>query len=104
MTMTPSNDNTPQFKALDNLPLFATDAELAVAIVGTRRAKQWLRDGFPVLATRPGFPSVDVFHGGRSVALVRRYYESYLGITHQPTAVTAGRGEDWSQWSKKKRA
>lgn len=64
-----------------HLPLFASDKELATAIVGKTRAAQWVKDTFPTLAARPGFPRVDAFHGGRPVPLVRRFYESYLGIT-----------------------
>lgn len=99
--MRADNDNS-DFKVLDSLPLFATDAELAAAIVGGKRAKQWLREGFPTLAARPGFPKVDTFHGGRSVALVKRYYESYLGIAGVASHEKPDGDEDWSQWKKRK--
>ncbi|RVA25271.1 hypothetical protein EN935_24630, partial [Mesorhizobium sp. M7D.F.Ca.US.004.03.1.1] len=59
---------------LDDLPLFATDIEIAEAIVGKTYAKEWAQKRLPVLAGKPGFPPVDAFHGGRAVPLVRRFY------------------------------
>jgi hypothetical protein len=65
---------------LDKLPLFATDIEIAVAIVGKARAERWRKERLPTLE-RKGFPAVDAFHGGRAVPLVRKFYEAYFGIT-----------------------
>lgn len=77
---TPSNDNKLPFKAIDALPLFATDGEIAGAIVGRGRAKQWIAEALPVLERR-GFPKSDALHGGRAVPLVRKFYEGYFGVT-----------------------
>lgn len=63
---------------LDCLPSFASDEDLAVAIVGNKAAKKWQVERLPTLAGKTGFPPVDDFHGGRSVPLVIRFYESYL--------------------------
>ncbi|WP_246252522.1 hypothetical protein [Allomesorhizobium camelthorni] len=65
---------------LDKLPLFATDIEIAVAIVGKARAERWRKERLPTLE-RKGFPAVDAFHDGRAVPLVRKFYEAYFGIT-----------------------
>jgi hypothetical protein len=63
------NDNArAAFKAFDALPLFATDRELAVAIVGPARASEWLKNSFP-------------FHKGRAVPLVKLFYDHFIGIT-----------------------
>lgn len=78
--MKPANDNLP-FRSLDALPLFATDGELAVAIVGPKRAAEWLRDKFPTISTKQGFPPVDPFHGGRATVKVAKFYETYIGAT-----------------------
>lgn len=81
---------------LTDLPLFATDEQLAEAIVGKRAAAEWVRDKLPTLASKPGFPPIDEFHGGRPVKLVIRFYDGYLGTGVQPTAP---RGvEDISAW------
>ncbi|MEI5680640.1 MULTISPECIES: hypothetical protein [unclassified Mesorhizobium] len=66
--------------ALDKLPLFATDNQVAVAIVGKERAKHWIVAILPVLE-RKGFPGKDPAHGGRPVPLVRKFYDAYFGIT-----------------------
>lgn len=65
---------------LDNLPLFATDKELAVAIAGKERAQMWIKTVIPQLE-RKGFPRIDPLHDGRPVPLVKRFYDDYFGIT-----------------------
>ncbi|WP_189522861.1 MULTISPECIES: hypothetical protein [unclassified Mesorhizobium] len=66
--------------ALDKLPLFATDLEIAIAIVGKQNASRWKRDVIPALERR-GFPKWDSLHQGRAVPHVRQFYALYLGIT-----------------------
>ncbi len=65
---------------LDKLPLFATDLEIAVAVVGKQNASRWRRDVIPVLEHK-GFPRWDPLHQGRPVPLVRQFYALYLGVT-----------------------
>lgn len=77
--MKPANDNAP-FKALDALPLFATDREIAIAVVGRATAGYWLTGVLPTLERR-GFPAEDPLHTGRAVPLVRKFYEDYFGMT-----------------------
>lgn len=64
---------------LSKLPMFATDDEIAIAIVGRKRASDWKRGALRVLEAR-GFPRVDPLHGGRPVPLVRKWYDLYLGL------------------------
>lgn len=66
--------------ALDKLPLFASDLELAVAIVGKENASRWKREVLPTLEHR-GFPRFDPLHQGRAIPLVRKFYEGYFGLT-----------------------
>lgn len=82
---------------LDELPMFATDRQIAEAIVGTEKADAWLRDRLPTLASKPGFPPIDAFHGGRPVKLVARFYDAYLGIGPLAAATPRGR-ENASAW------
>lgn len=63
-----------------DLPLFATDQQLAVAIVDKERAAMWLKATLPQLE-RKGFPRIDPLHDGRAVPLVRKFYDGYFGIT-----------------------
>jgi hypothetical protein len=65
------------------LPLFATDAEISTAIVGKAKAEKWRQERLPTLATKPGFPPIDAFHGGRPVPLVWKFYQHYLSIAPQ---------------------
>lgn len=74
------NDNALPFKALDALPMFATDQQIATAIVGGKRAAYWRTAVLPVLE-RQGFPVEDPLHMARAVPLVRKFYEGYFGIT-----------------------
>lgn len=78
--MKADNDNGLPFKALDSLPLFASDKEIAAAVVGRAKASYWITAVLPELVRR-GFPAVDPLHEGRAVPLVRKFYEGYFGIT-----------------------
>ncbi|TPM59016.1 hypothetical protein FJ959_09090 [Mesorhizobium sp. B2-2-4] len=74
--MTAANDNDP----FARLPLFASDKDIAAAIVGRAKMEYWLKAVLPTIERR-GFPAVDALHGGRPVPLVRKFYEGYFGIT-----------------------
>ncbi|RWO95095.1 hypothetical protein [Mesorhizobium sp.] len=87
---------------LDDLPLFATDKQIAEAIVGKDMAEKWVRERLPTLAKKPGFPAIDDFHGGRPVALVIRFYGEYLKLPGQSAGKPDGQ-EDESAWNRRKR-
>lgn len=78
--------------ALDKLPLFATDLEIAVAIVGKQKASRWKREVIPTLE-RSGFPRWDPLHEGRPVPLVKQFFAAYFGATAGFTLANQG-GED----------
>lgn len=87
---------------LDDLPMFATDRQIAEAIVGKDAAEKWMRERLPTLASKPGFPPIDTFHGGRPVRLIAKFYDDYLGTA--TGGVVAPRGvEDVSAWKPSKR-
>ncbi|WP_181172099.1 hypothetical protein [Mesorhizobium sp. B2-4-8] len=75
--------------ALDKLPLFATDLQIAIAVVGKQNASRWKREVLPVLEPR-GFPRWDPLHEGRPVPLVKQFYALYFGITHGFTLANPG--------------
>ncbi len=98
----PANDNGPTRASLDDLPVFATDRQLAVAIVGKERATMWVKTVIPQLE-RKGFPRIDPLHDGRPVPLVKKFYDGYFGIT-AGFAATAPDGEErLGQWKKSRR-
>ncbi|TGQ94609.1 hypothetical protein EN851_03370 [Mesorhizobium sp. M8A.F.Ca.ET.208.01.1.1] len=74
-----SEPRTVTNTALDKLPLFASDLEIAIAIVGKKYASLWKRDALPILE-RSGFPRFDALHQGRPIPQVRQFYARYLGI------------------------
>ncbi|WP_189343745.1 MULTISPECIES: hypothetical protein [unclassified Mesorhizobium] len=81
--------------ALDKLPLFASDLEIAVAIVGKNYASLWKRDALPVLE-RSGFPRFDALHQGRPVPLIKQFYGLYFGLTQGFTlARPDGEEREW---------
>ena len=100
-THQPANDNSP-FRALDALPIFATDREIAVAVVGKAKASYWLTAVLPRLE-RDGFPAIDHLHTGRAVPLVRKFYEGYFGMT-AGFAMAKPDGEEKVWTPKRKRA
>lgn len=87
---------------LSALPLFATDREIAVAVVGKERASMYIKAVIPMLE-RQGFPRIDPLHDGRPVLLVRRFYEGYLGITAGFNVAAPDGKEDLSVWDRSKR-
>ena len=88
--------------SFDSLPLFASDDEIARAIVGEAKAKEWVRTRLPTLAKKPGFPAIDPFHNGRPTWLIRRFYEQYLGMAGAALKSGAPDGrEDPTAWRKK---
>lgn len=93
-----------RFTTLDDLPMFATDKQIAQAIVGPQAAEKWLKERLPTLASKPGFPKIDDFHGGRPVRLVKKFYDSYLGSPDNPDRAGRPDGiEDESAWNSGRR-
>ena len=87
---------------LDDLPMFATDKQIAEAIVGKDKAEKWMRERLPTLASKPGFPPIDPFHEGRSTALVKLFYANYLEIPAEGRGMPDGRGRE-GEWKRSKR-
>lgn len=77
---------------LASLPVFATDKQIATAIVGKERVDYYVKAVIPQLI-RKGFPQIDPLHDGRPVPLVRKFYDGYFGITAGFSA-TAPDGEE----------
>lgn len=100
--MKAANDNLP-FKTLDALPLFATDQQIAVAVVGRAKAETWRRRTLPILEAR-GFPRVDPLHEGRPTALIRKYYDTYLGLNASYVPTGAAEEEDPDSWLQGRRS
>jgi hypothetical protein len=90
---------------LDDLPLFASDPDLAEAIVGPKHAKEFLQS-LPWLERR-GFPPRSEMYGGlRYVPLVRKYFEltveGAVAVT-QNGVVRGGQEGTWPKGRSKRR-
>jgi hypothetical protein len=101
--MAPANDNKMSFRSLDNLPMFATDKEIALAVVGTKRAADWLRASFPKISAQRGFPQVDAMHGGRATVKVAKFYETYIGATGPGINAAQDGGDKVGTWNRSSR-
>ncbi|MEY9629907.1 hypothetical protein [Sinorhizobium fredii] len=87
---------------LSKLPLFATDQQLAMAIVGKERASMWVKAVIPQLE-RKGFPRIDPLHDGRPVPLVKKFYDGYFGITARFSVAAPDGKENWEKWNSRRR-
>jgi hypothetical protein len=89
---------------LDDLPMFASDREIAEAIVGKHKAEKWLKERLPTLASKPGFPPIDAFHEGRAVALVKLFYANFLNLPADGRGLPDDRAMEGEWKSSKRRA
>jgi hypothetical protein len=84
---------------LEDLPLFAPDDQIALAVCG-RNARQW-----PAIAEvleREGLPKVDPLIGGRYVPAVKAWFDAQNGLGERPGAVDGP--EEWDRWGKRRQA
>lgn len=91
------------FRTLNELPIFASEEQLAAAILGPGNTVAWR--GIVKLLEGRGFPQIDGLHGGRYVPAVRAFYDVEYGVRpawdrpakepHRPADLNA-------QWKKRK--
>jgi hypothetical protein len=89
---------TDRFKTLDQLPAFASEEQLAVALMGAGKTSAF-RAVVPLLEAR-GFPKVDGLMGGRYIPAVRAFFdreyavrgETHVAAPHSPAKLGAYRG------------
>ncbi|MGZ9724272.1 hypothetical protein [Rhizobium miluonense] len=86
---------------LSKLPMFATDREIAIAIVGKERAAMFVKAVIPQFE-RKGFPKIDPLHDGRPVPLVRKFYDGYFGITAGFNVAVPDGEENLGAWKPKR--
>jgi hypothetical protein len=80
---------------LGNLPLFASDAEIGAALLGSKRASEW--KALAPLYERQGFPKIDPIMGGRYVPAIMAFFDKQYGIATLVPAAPDGidRPETW---------
>jgi hypothetical protein len=87
-----------RFRNLDNLPAFASDDDLATALMGTGKTTVF-RGIVPLLEAR-GFPKVDGLMGGRYVPAVQAFFDreyrvhggEQISKPHSPAKLGASHG------------
>ncbi|MND64570.1 hypothetical protein D3C80_559110 [compost metagenome] len=84
--------------ALACLPLFASDREIAIAVVGKEKASYYTKAVIPMLE-RQGFPLRDALHDGRPVPLVMRFYGRYWGIASDGAVGRPDGKENLETWT-----
>jgi hypothetical protein len=72
--------------ALDALPLFVTEEQLAAAVMGPGKTREW-RQVAPLLEVR-GLPEIDGLMGGRYLPAVKAFFDREWNVhgTHQVKA------------------
>jgi hypothetical protein len=90
----------PRIVSFDDLPLFASDAEIGAAVVGAAKANHWASVTVKRLELQPGFPRFDEAHGGRYTPGVRKYYEVKHGSLNAGEQLRVPeKPEDNSAWT-----
>jgi hypothetical protein len=84
---------------LDALPLYATDTELAKAILGPR-AKEWKR--VVALYEGKGLPHINVLMCGRFVPAVLKFFDHLEGVSNSAPVASCDGKEDALAWKTRK--
>src|ERR1700730_9365743 len=90
-------------QSLESLPLFATEDQIGVALLGADRLQEW-RQIAPLLEAR-GLPKIDQLMGGRYMPAVRAYFDRLYGIDRAASNVPLAPDgiEDFDSWNAKKK-
>jgi hypothetical protein len=83
-----------------DLPLFASEKELATALLGQERASEW-RALVPLYEKR-GFPKIDPLMGGRYTPAVKAFFDHDYRLTPDAPAAPPG-AEKVITWNDRKR-
>jgi hypothetical protein len=89
------------FRALEQLPLFADEQSIGVALFGADRACEW--PSIASLLENRGLPKIDVLMGGRYVPAVRAFFDHTYGLDRSVTPVAPDGTEDFQKWREKRK-
>ncbi|MGY3588009.1 hypothetical protein [Bradyrhizobium sp. USDA 4350] len=70
---------TARFRSFDDLPLFASEDEVATALLGTGKITVW-RQISPLLEAK-GFPTIDAVMGGRYTPAIKAFFDNEYRIS-----------------------
>lgn len=89
---------TTRRRPIDELPLYATEAEIAHAILGSR-ASEWKQ--ICVLYERRGLPKINALLGGRYVPAVKRFFDILEGV-EASSQIPVRDGPERNTWNDRK--
>lgn len=84
----------------DDLPLFATDDELALAIFGRKRASEWRQ--FVAYFERKGMPTMDPIVGARYRPAVKVFFDQLWNLDRSSVPPMQD-GVDVDTWNVRRR-
>jgi hypothetical protein len=83
--------------ALDNLPLYASEDQIARAVLGAGGEKRWKE--FASFQENHGLPKIDPFFGRRYVPAVKRFLDRREGLLDAPALTARDGKEDHAAWN-----
>lgn len=69
----------PQAPNFNQMPLYPDEDQIALAVMGPKRAKEW-RSKAKFLEDKHHLPRVDVLMGGRYWPAVKWFFDNYNGV------------------------
>jgi len=90
-----------KFLTIDELPLYPSEEQLAIALLGPERAHEW-----PAIAKaeeKAGLPRISHQYGGRYRPAVKAFYDArHRMIEESASAPEEAEGEDFNGWKAKR--
>jgi hypothetical protein len=92
---------TTRFQPLEKLPLFATEQEIATALLGPGKVDHWQQ--IAPLLERRGLPTIDGLMGGRYTPAVRKFFDRNYRVGEDgQVASTPHAAAELGSWQGKK--
>jgi hypothetical protein len=88
-------------RTFENLPLFADDTALGIALLGHRKSREWPQ--IAALLEGRGLPRIDPLMGGRYIPAIKAFFDREYGIGGTPPTAPDG-VEDLGAWKRKRQA
>ena len=91
---TPAKPNAETYlRRLDDIPRYASEKEIALAVLGPERWRDW--PGLVPSLEREGMPKVDRFIGARYWPAVRAWLDRRHGVNRMAEPVEVDGEENW---------
>ena len=89
-------------QCLESIPLFASEEQIAAAVLGGDRLQEWRQ--MAQLLEQKGLPKIDQLMGGRYMPAVHAFFDRQYGLDRGANAPLAPDGvEDFDAWKPRQR-